>query len=74
MSFLSESEIESIQHLPNHTPYMIQNVSHGYFRIARHYGAAKYNGSSYLYLPDTDELIREDVLKFITKKRKATNV
>jgi hypothetical protein len=40
------------------------------FSVARHYGGAKYNGSQYTYIPGEDELIRDDVLKFVTKLRK----
>jgi hypothetical protein len=49
---------------------VIQDVSHGYFSIARYYGGCTLNGASYTYMPDTDELVREDVLKFIAKLRK----
>ena len=70
MSFLTESETESIQHLQRNTPYLITGVSHGFFSVARHYGGASYNGSHYTYIPATDELIRDDVIKFVTKARK----
>jgi len=38
------------------------------FKIARHYGGITYNGDSYTYLPKTDELIRDDVLKWKRKQ------
>lgn len=71
-SYLTESEIDQLQasKLPRDTPYLIGGVSHGYFSVARHYGGAKFQGKSYTYLPGTDELIRDDVLKWVTKLRK----
>lgn len=50
--------------LHKRTPYGITGVSHGMFSIARHYGAATYQGDAYTYFPDTDELVRDDVLKW----------
>lgn len=52
------------------TPYGMTNVSMTQLSIARHYGGIKYNGESYTYLPKTDELIRDDVLKWQTKNAK----
>lgn len=69
-SFLTDDEVEKIQSLPRETPYLIRNVSSGYFSTARHYGGCKYNGKSYTYIPTTDELIRDDVLKFVMNLRK----
>ena len=53
--------------LPKDTPYGVQNVSYSQMSIARHYGGLTVNGRSYLYLPLTDELIREDVAKWLVK-------
>jgi hypothetical protein len=39
--------------------------------IARHYGGAKVQGKHFVYNPADDSLIREDVVKWIAKKRKA---
>lgn len=69
-SYLTESEIDAIQHLHKKTPYLITGVSYGYFSVARHYGGATMNGSSYTYIPDSDELVRDDVLKAVKKLRK----
>lgn len=71
MTYLTEAEIEAIQHLPRDTPYCIQNVTQTQFSVARHYGSCKFNGHLYTYFPATDELIRGDVLKFVTKMRKS---
>lgn len=53
------------------TPYGITNVSVTQFSIARHYGGIKFNGEEYTYLPHTDELIRNDVLKWKRKQKRA---
>lgn len=73
MSHLTPEELDALQtsKLPRDTPYLIQGVSHGMFSIARHYGGAKYNGKFYSYVPTTDELIREDVVKWLAKRRTA---
>lgn len=70
MTYLTESEIEAIQHLPRDTPYCIQGVSQTQFSVARHYGSCRFNDHLYIYFQPTDELIRDDVLKFVAKLRK----
>ena len=57
--------------LHRRTPYGMTNVSMTQLSIARHYGGIKYNGESYTYLPKTDELIRDDVLKWQRKQKRA---
>jgi hypothetical protein len=47
------------------------NVSFTQLSIARHFGGLEVQGKYYLYNPDDDSLIREDVVKWIVKKRKA---
>lgn len=47
------------------------NVSMTQLSIARYYGGCKYQGDSYTYLPHTDELIRDDVLKWQRKEKRA---
>lgn len=42
---------------------MYRNVSQTQLSVARFYGCAKVNGSSYTYMPDTDCLIRDDILR-----------
>lgn len=69
---------EEITHLgglddcPLHTnkPYGYTHVSHGQMSIARHYGCMKVNGESYTYFADSDELVRDDVLKWQKKQAK----
>lgn len=71
-SFLSEDEVNALvtSNLRADTPYLIRGVSHTMFSTARYAGGAKYNGNSYTYLPPSDELIRDDVLKFVNKLRR----
>ena len=46
------------------------NVSMTQLSIARYYGGCKFQGDSYTYLPHTDELIRDDVLKWQRKQKR----
>ena len=71
-SFLTDSEIEALQtsNLSRKTPFAIQGVMNTQLSIARFYGGIRYNGDGYTYMPDGDELIRDDVLNFVTKLRK----
>ncbi|AMV35682.1 hypothetical protein VN12_26555 [Pirellula sp. SH-Sr6A] len=70
-SFLSEDEIAALQDSKLHrrTPFLIQGVSSGFFSVARHTGAIRLNGDEYTYQPDTDELVRDDVLRFVSQRR-----
>lgn len=70
MNYLTEAEVDAIQHLDRSAPYCIQGVSQTQFSVARHYGACTFQGWHYFYVPTTDELIRDDVLKFVGKLRK----
>ena len=54
--------------LHKRTPYGITNVSMTQFSIARHFGGIKYNGDDYTYFPHTDELIRDDVLRWKNRR------
>ena len=69
-SYLSQPETDALQssNLHRNTPFLIQGASNSY--IARHYGACEFKGDRYLYLADSDELIRDDVLAFVKKLRK----
>ena len=57
--------------LSRDTPFLMRQVSATQLSISRHYGGCKFNGEHYTYLPLTDELIRDDVLKFVNKLRKS---
>ena len=56
--------------LERSTPFCIKGVSGSQFSIARHYGGIKFQQSDYTYLPHSDELIRDDVLKWARKNVK----
>lgn len=54
--------------LHRRTPFGITNVKLTQFSVARFYGAIKFNGENYTYIPDSDELIRDDVLRWLKKQ------
>ncbi len=56
--------------LSRETPFGMDNVSYGPLSIARHFGGCNFNGARYTYIPTTDELIRDDVLKWKRKSEK----
>lgn len=72
MSHLTQAELEALQasDLPRDTPLVLRKVSHSYFSTARLCGGCKINGNHYTYVPTTDELIRDDVVKFLAKLRR----
>jgi len=76
VSYLTQLEIDALQTsgLSRETPYLLCGVSNTQFSPARHCGGCNFNGAKYIYLPKTDELIREDVRKFVAKLRKANKV
>ncbi|WP_417744812.1 hypothetical protein [Rosistilla oblonga] len=71
-SYLSKDEREALTKSDLHvrSPFMICSVTRSMFSVARFSGGAKIKGCDYTYNPKTDELIRDDVLKWITKYRK----
>lgn len=46
-----------------------RNVTYTQLSIARHYGGTNVNGVHYTYIPESDELVRDDVLKMVMKAR-----
>lgn len=72
MSYLTDAELIALQAsgLDPFTPFVIQGVSHTQLSISRHYGGCTYGGRQYYYIPTTDELMRDDVVRWITKRRK----
>lgn len=50
---------------------LYRHISHGQLSLARYSMGARINGYHYVYNPVTDELLREDALKFLAKLRKA---
>jgi hypothetical protein len=67
-----KSHLEGLENCPldRKTPFGITNVSMTQMSIARHYGGINYNGNRYTYFADTDELVRDDVLKWREKNQK----
>lgn len=47
------------------------SVSMTQLSIARHYGGCKVQGKHFVYNPLDDSLIREDVVKWLAKRKKA---
>lgn len=72
MSHLSDLELTmlDLSDLPRDTPFIIQHVCQTQFSIARHYGGCTFQTRHYSYIPTTDELIREDVVRWLSKLRK----
>jgi hypothetical protein len=72
VTVITDEEREALtkSDLPTDNPFLIGYASSGFFSIARHFGGIKYNGSHYMYFPDTDELVRDDVLRWLKKYRK----
>jgi hypothetical protein len=68
--YLSADEVQAIQHLPRTAPYSITRISHSIFSVARHYGGMSYSGAHYTYVPEHDECVRTDVLRFVEKRRR----
>ena len=71
-SYFTPAEVELLQASPMfaHETIAYRDVSQGMLSVARHYGGAQLPGGSFTYIPATDELIRDDVLKFISKARR----
>jgi hypothetical protein len=46
------------------------NISHGQLSVARHYGGCQVQGKNYIYNQVDDSLIREDVVKWVAKRKK----
>jgi hypothetical protein len=47
------------------------NISQTQLSVARHYGIANIQGKRYIYNPADDSLIREDVVKWVAKRKNA---
>jgi len=53
--------------LHRRAPFLINGVLNSQFSIARFYGGIRYNGEHYTYLPDADQLVRDDALAWLKK-------
>ena len=72
MNYLTDDELDAVHAsgLDPFTPYVIDGVSQSQLSVARHFGGCTYGGREYAYIPTTDELVREDVVRWVTKRRK----
>ena len=56
--------------LPDKPVHAIGFVTQTQFSIARHYGGIRFQGVEYTYLPEGDQLVREDILKWLNEQMK----
>ena len=56
--------------LSRDTALAIGNVSCSQLSIVRYYGGVIYNGKQYIYVPEIDAIIREDVHKWAMQEMK----
>lgn len=73
MSYMTETEIDALQKtkLDTATPFAICGVSNTQLSMARYCGECNFQGRQYYYISEHDELIRDDVVKWLAKHRKA---
>jgi hypothetical protein len=73
MRYMTKKEIDELQStkLDRSTPFVISGVSQSQLSIARFYGGCKFQGRNYYYIPPTDELVRDDVARWLAKHRKS---
>jgi len=71
-SHLTDAELDALHEssLDPFTPFVIAGVTATQLSVARHYGGCTYGGRQYYYIPTTDELMRDDVVRWITKRRR----
>lgn len=69
MSYLTDAELQALQEsgLDPWTPFVIHYASDTCILIDQN--RAIYGGRTYIYIPTSDELIREDVARWIEKRR-----
>ena len=72
MSYLTKAELAAVNESTLHklTPYVIDDDRHEAMRFAKLDGFVKWHGDEYVYIDATGELIRDDVLKWLEKRRK----
>lgn len=72
LTILTDTELAALQDsgLHRNTPYLIKGVRNGQLSVARHFGGILYQGARYIYVPQSDELIRADVDKWLRAYRR----
>jgi hypothetical protein len=69
-SHLTEAEWQAVfQQFGVREPLAYADVCNTQLSVARFYGGCTVNGQHFYYLPDTDELLRGDVFKWIECRR-----
>lgn len=69
-SYLTEPEWAAVfEHFGVRDTLAYAGVSDTIFSPARMFGALTINGALYLYSPSTDELLRQDVIKWVERRR-----
>jgi hypothetical protein len=61
---------ELIAKFGSDTRIAVANVSISMFSVARHFGGCRIDGKYFVYNWMDDSIIREDVIKWITKRKK----
>lgn len=76
LNYMTRSELDALNDtkLTRVIPFLIRGVMTSQFSVARHYGGITLQGSNYTYFPESDELIRDDVLKWLVKYRKEQKI
>lgn len=67
-TFLYDKQMDSAP--KRQPPERYKHVQHTQMSIARHFGGIRVNGAEYVYVPETDELVRIDVWKAEKKEQK----
>jgi len=71
-NYLTADEVGAAQTLHKLAPYSVANISTSIFSVSRHFGGMRFNGGGYTYMGNHyDECVRDDVLRLVTKRRKA---
>ena len=73
ISWLTQAELDAVQHLHRRAPYQVQFVSSGMLSVARYSGACTFQGCMMVYFAGCDSLVRDDVLAFVNKMRRGAN-
>lgn len=69
-SWLSEAEwADAFERFGVLDPLAYANVTDTQLSVARHFGGASVNSRAFYYIPETDELVRSDVFKWVHKRR-----
>lgn len=71
-SHITDAELLALElsGLPQSPPMIYTHISIGQLSLALHSMGCTISGHAYLYVPQTDELIRADVVKWLADLRK----